>query len=59
MTHERLVRAHLRACVKNMRRTKKRLFECKDAEMTEIYRRELMMQKYHFGMTWTCLRHLP
>jgi len=60
MTHADLIRVHLRACVERMRETKQRIIESADDEMLcEIYKRELRMQKYHFGMTWACLRHAP
>jgi hypothetical protein len=59
MTHTDLVREHLRFCVASMRRTKKSIAECTDELLREIYERELRMQKFHFRLTWSCLRHAP
>lgn len=60
MTHADLIRVHLRACVERMRETQQSIADCKDDELLRaIYERELRMQRYHFGMTWACLRHAP
>lgn len=50
------VRAHLRSAVESMRRSKALIV--RDPDNAEIYKRELEMQKFHFRMTWLCLRHV-
>lgn len=50
------VRAHLRSIVRSMRMSKALIV--RDPDNADIYKRELSEAKFHFRMTWLCLRHI-